>query len=125
MIRWKVSQHIFYRSWLAYPESWSSGKPGADLAEDEPSPLRPRSFRTWAEAMDYADKRARTIEVTLPRLTALPTGRHAVLRNGLIIEYTSSGLYPHLRAGHITVEPEERRALAAALLAIAQHKEEA
>lgn len=28
----------------------------------------PSCFDTWAEAMAYADKRARTIEVTLPRL---------------------------------------------------------
>ena len=66
MSRWKVSQHIFYRSWLAYPESVESGKPGSDLADDEPRPLRPRAFRTWAEAMAYADQRARIIEVTLP-----------------------------------------------------------
>lgn len=81
------------------------------------------SFRTWAEAMAYADQRARTIEVVLSRLTALPTRRHIVQRSGLIIEYASSGFYPHLWAGHITVEPEERRPLALALLAIEQHKE--
>lgn len=82
-------------------------------------------FDTWREAMDYADRRARTIEVTLPRLTALPTGRHAVLHNGLIIEYKQSDSHPNLPTGYISVEPEERRLLAAALLAIEQHKEKA
>lgn len=28
-----------------------------------------RTFETWTEAIDYADGRARTIEVTLPRIT--------------------------------------------------------
>ena len=103
---------------------WKVTKGGGKWYAVEHGLVRVKPCPTWAEAMEYADQQARTIKVTLPRLTAMPTGRHTVLRNGLIIEYASSGFYPYLRAGHITVEPEERRALALALLAIAQHKEE-
>ncbi|QRP60853.1 hypothetical protein [Corynebacterium minutissimum] len=82
-------------------------------------------FLTHAGALTFADQRARTIEVTLPRLTALPTGRLVVPRNGLIIERGRSSSHPQLPTGYIAVEPWELRPLALALLAIAQHKEEA
>ena len=120
MSRWKVKSVDYdtFRLWFVFEGKHS---PLSGILEWHER----CDFSTWAQAIEYADRRARTVEVTLPRLTVLPTGRHAVLRNGLIIEYASSGFYPHLRAGHITVEPEERRALALALLAIAQHKEEA
>lgn len=32
----------------------------------------PSRFTTWREAMDYADQRARTVEVTLPRVAPHP-----------------------------------------------------
>lgn len=82
-----------------------------------------RWFDTWREAMDYADRRARTVEVVLPRRTVLPTDRHVVQTGGLIIEYRGSRSYPNLDTGHIAVEPEERRPLALALLALAEKEE--
>lgn len=116
MSRWRVMKNRFADVWSVYREPPKS-------AGMVPWHRVPQWFDTWAEAMAYADQQARTIEVVLPRLTALPTGRHIVQRSGLIIEYASSSSYPHLTTGHITVEPEERRPLAAALLAIEQHKE--
>lgn len=80
-------------------------------------------FRTWREAMDYADRRSRTVEVVLPRRTVLPTDRHVVQTCGLIIEYRGSRSYPSLPTGHIAVEPEERRPLALALLSLAEKEE--
>ncbi|MDK6814480.1 hypothetical protein QP363_10820 [Corynebacterium sp. UMB6689] len=103
-----------YRIFKAYYE-WHVYEYGQERYE---------SFPTWAESMEYADQQARTIKVTLPRLTALPTGRHTVPRNGLIIEHERSSSLPHLPTGYIVVEPWELRPLALALLAIAQHKEE-
>lgn len=118
MSRWKVMKSPFTDSWSVYRVS-PDGVSGVLW--------HPTSewFDTWAEAIAYADKRSRTVEVTLPRLTALPTGRHIVQRNGLIIEYERSDSYPHLSTGYIAVEPWELRPLAAALLAIEQHKEKA
>lgn len=80
-------------------------------------------FDTWREAMDYADRSARTVEVVLPRRTVLPTDRHVVQTCGLIIEYQGSRSYPSLPTGHIAVEPEERRPLALALLSLAEKEE--
>lgn len=82
-------------------------------------------FDTWREAMDYADRRSRTVEVVLPRRTVLPTDRHIVQKNGLIIEYRHSRSHPHLETGHLAVEPEERRPLALALLALAEQEAQA
>ena len=67
MSRWKVAQHIHYRTWLAYPASYDSGQPHNDMDDDKPRTPRARAFRTWREAMDYADRMARTREVVLPR----------------------------------------------------------
>ena len=82
-----------------------------------------QAFRTWREAMDYADRSARTVEVVLPRRIVLPTDRHTVQQNGLIIEFSPSKSHPQLNPGHVVVEPEERRALALALLALAEKEE--
>jgi len=112
MSRWKVECGFW---WVAMQVD----KQGREI------PGTAKRFPTHAEAMAYADQRARTIEVTLPRLTALPTRRHIVQHNGLIIEYARSSSHPNIPPGHIDVDPEERRPLAAALLALAQHKEEA
>lgn len=79
-----------------------------------------RGFRTHAEALAYADERARTRTYVLPRVHALPTGRHTVHRNGLIVEFKQSRSWTQLKPGYITVEPGERRPLALALLALAE-----
>lgn len=60
--RWKVAQHILSKMWV----TWNDG----DMKEN---PVRladrtVRAFRTHAEALAYADRMARTVEVTLPRI---------------------------------------------------------
>lgn len=77
-------------------------------------------YATHAEALDRADKQARTVTVELPRLTALPTGRHVVQKSGLIIEWQDNPDFPKLPPQYLTVKPEERRPLALALLALAE-----
>lgn len=76
--------------------------------------------KTHAEAMAHADRMARTVEVVLPRVHALPTGRHTMHRSGLVIEFKQSSSWTQLKPGYITVEPGERRPLALALLALAE-----
>lgn len=78
---------------------------------------------THAEAIAHADRMARTVEVVLPRVHALPTGRHTVHRNGLIVEYVRSRSQPQLPPSCVVVEPWERRPLALALLALAEKEE--
>lgn len=54
MSRWKV-------------ERWADLNVAAWVAWDEDAPDRMMLFPTHAEALDYADKKARTREVVLPR----------------------------------------------------------
>lgn len=112
MSKWIVKKKSFGIGWRAWPDVddyWAGF----------------RYFRTWREAMDYADRMTRTREVVLPLFTALPTGRHTVHRNGLIIEYQRSCSYPQLQPSYLVVEPEERRPLALALLALDEEMERA
>ena len=48
---WVVYRETSHREGNTYSVRWS---------------LDPMPFRTWREAMDYADRRARTVEVVLP-----------------------------------------------------------
>lgn len=70
MIRWKVAQHIERRFWLAYPAFYDSEEPASNIDDDRPRKALARGFRTWKEAIDYADRMTRTCEVELPRITA-------------------------------------------------------
>lgn len=115
MSRWAVRQNLFRDGWGVYRVS-PDGVSG--VLWERISPW----FDTWREAMDHADRMARTVEVVLPRNYALPTGRHTVHRNGLIIEYQRSCSYPKLQPSYVVVEPEERRPLALALLALAERE---
>lgn len=87
--------------------------------------LKTKMFPTWRDAMDCADRQARTREVVLPRLTTLPTSRHIVHKNGLIIEWVQNTDFPSLPPKYLTVKPEERRPLAGALLTLAEQEERA
>ena len=116
MVRHVVKKSRFSGDWAVYLES-SLG------FRNVPCRRVSEWFRTWREAMDYADRRSRTVEVVLPRRTVLPTDRHVVQTCGLIIEYRGSRSYPSLPTGHIAVEPEERRPLALALLSLAEKEE--
>lgn len=56
MTRWKVkklaSPHALWQRWIVY----------------SPTGIHPSgTFSTWREAMDYADRKARTREIVLPR----------------------------------------------------------
>lgn len=107
MGKWTVRRRLLSDEWFVYqagyPQMWY--------------------FATWREAMDYADRMARTVEVVLPRTHTLPTGRHTVQKDGLVIEYVRSQSQPQIKPGHLVVEPWERRPLALALLALAEKEE--
>lgn len=84
-----------------------------------------RHFPTWQEAMDYADKQARTIEMTLPRVLY---GDRVIAGKGLYslhVDYR-----PHctdITLGGwdgVTVENSHLRGLSVYLAACAKHWEE-
>lgn len=110
MIKWVVKEKKFPAGWHA----WLTFNAYGDEF---------RYFFTWREAMDYADRMARTVSVVLPRRHVLPTRRHIVQKNGLIIEFEQSSTWPQLQPSQVVVEPEERRPLALALLALAEKEE--
>lgn len=116
MSRWAVRKNHFVGDWSVYHDSTGgvSGEPWKRISQ---------WFDTWREAMDYADRMARTVEVVLPRTHTLPTGRHVVQKDGLVIEYVRSQSQPQIKPGHLVVEPWERRPLALALLALAEREE--
>ena len=116
MSRWAVRKNHFVGDWSVYYDSTGgvSGEPWKRISQ---------WFDTWREAMDYADRMARTVSVVLPRAHALPTGRHTVQKNGLVIEFERSRSYPELQPSYLVIEPEERRPLALALLALAEKEE--
>lgn len=80
-----------------------------------------RTFETWAEAIDYADQRARTIEVTLPRNAHQNTGqmRTTPSTDGLLIEFFIGGKWETMRVPKHELDP-----LALALLTHHYRKEE-
>lgn len=90
MSRWKVAQHIHYRTWLAYPAHYDSNQPHNDVDDDKPRTPRARAFRTWREAQDYADRQARTRPVVLWP-TAAPLALEDDTRAQLCAEYIGSG----------------------------------
>ena len=87
MVRHVVKKSRFSGDWAVYLES-SLG------FRNVPCRRVSEWFRTWREAMDYADRRSRTVEVVLPRRTVLPTDRHVVQTCGLIIEYRAVARIP-------------------------------
>lgn len=68
MSRWKVAQHIQNRYWIAYPAIYDAEEPESNVDDDLPRQPLARGFRKWREAMDYADRMARTRKVVLPRV---------------------------------------------------------
>lgn len=115
MSRWRVRKTTNGFVILFGEPKWEVRKPDGGLAL--------KRFRTHAEAMAAADRLARTVEVVLPRTHTLPTGRHVVQKDGLVIEYVRSQSQPQIKPGHLVVEPWERRPLALALLALAEREE--
>lgn len=82
----------------------------------------PSRFTTWREAMDYADQRARTVEVTLPRNAHQNTGqmRTTPSTDGLLIEFFIGGKWETMRVPKHELDP-----LALALLTQHYTKEHA
>lgn len=108
MSKWRVWRHPLSGKWIVNdPDRRLVQAPGD----------------TWREALAHADRMARTVEVVLPRTHVLPTGRHTVQKDGLVIEYVRSRSQPQIKPGHLVVEPWERRPLALALLALAEKEE--
>ena len=104
MSRWKVRKfrNDFFSpdhlEWVAWPDGgWTECQ----------------GFATHAEALAYADKRARTREVVLPRDTARP-GEHLEIGpmygGGAVVTTVDDG-------ARLLLNPEEIRPLALALLA--------
>jgi len=126
MSRWKV-----YRTtdeinpWATRYDGW----------EDGSLVLRKSHHGTWAEAIAHADHMARTVEVALPRITGdMEDGMSSWtnLRDvGLSVDHHDEPrlgqLYTMIYDGYsdIGVEAYDLKPLALALLALAQHKEEA
>ena len=78
--------------------------------------LSPKLFPTWREALDYADRMARTVEVTLPRLR--PQGEVTVSATW---DYDQQSIH-YINPAGATVQgtPADLRPLAGALLALAE-----
>lgn len=88
MSRWKVAQHVHRRYWIAYPAAYDAEQPESNVDDDLPRKPLARGFRKWQDAMDYADRTARTYEVVLPRVDY---GDHVVADKGvysLHVEYS-------------------------------------
>ena len=77
-----------------------------------------RHFPTWREALEYADKQARTVEVTLPRLA--PQGEVTVSATW---NYDQQSIH-YINSAGATVQgaPADLRPLALALLALAEQE---
>lgn len=102
MSRWRVMKNHFADAWSVYRE------PPKD-AGMVPWHRVPQWFDTWAEAMAYADQRARTIQVTLPRKLSLP---------GVYLEWDKIGF----RKIHAEDCPIDIEYLGTALLALHHRK---
>ena len=79
-------------------------------------------FDTWREAMDYADRMARTVEVVLSRIAGC--GDRVPGAPGLLLGWENHifWLADH-GSDFIRITPAELRPLAAALLALAEKEE--
>lgn len=128
MTRWKVAQHVQYRFWLAYPASYDSEQPESNMDDDLPRQPLARGFRKWQDALDYADRMARTVEVTLPRITE----SKAMIPGAFGLSLEAGRTWDGKRntwvkdgAGMVYVASYDLRPLALALLALAEQEEHA
>lgn len=114
MSRWRIYRQEFLDNWTVYKDGdWQSVRP----------------FVTWREAMDYADRMARTCEITLPApVTGSPVDVHSpawhVGESFTRPWVASIGRFVHVSDGHgwgeqINADVAERYALA--MLAAAKH----
>ena len=102
MSRWKVTRMRCTGGWLAQERGARSGW----------------EFRTWREALDYADRMARTREYVLPRVA--PQGEVSMSATW----YCDQGAIHYINSAGQVVQgtPAELRPLALALLALAEQE---
>lgn len=83
------------------------------------------TFKTWAEAMAYADKRVRTIKVTLPR-SPLPLKLQGKESNDIVIDVEGSCVSISDKHSHdrLVLNRSDLQPLALALLAQHYDKEQ-
>lgn len=122
MSRWAVRKNHFVGDWSVYYDSTGgvSGEPWKRISQ---------WFDTWREAMDYADRMARTVEVVLPRIAGC--GDRVPGAPGLKLGWEFAGGEPDAPvfwveaegSDVIYVQPDELRPLAAALVAIDEEME--
>lgn len=111
MRRWQVIQHSYPvgNIWAPWKKVWKVYNPRGSVAAH---------FPTWREAMDYADRMARTREYVLPRIA--PVGELTV---SAIWSYDSPVVH-YIDASGQTVQgtSADLRPLACALLALAEQE---
>ena len=108
-----------------WPKRWRVWKDRGDWIVSSPE-YETRGFRAHAEALDYADRQARTREYVLPRISHsgdwvpnMPT-----LRLGWEKHPTEKTFWVEDQGhGSITVRPDELLPLALALAALAEQEE--
>ena len=135
MSRWKVAQHVQYRSWLAYPASYDSEQPESNMDDDLPRQPLARGFRKWQDALAYADRMARTRQVVLPRPQLNKDGKiefdftewagldyEPALGDKAVYELRT-GPGPRFGERDVLIPREHWRPLAAALWALAEQEE--
>lgn len=122
MSRWKVMKNHFVGDWSVYHTSTGgvSGEPWKRISQ---------WFDTWREAMDYADRMARTREVVLPRIKECGNRVPGALGIRLGWEYMAMDRdalafwVEDEGSDVIYVQLDELRPLAAALLALDEEME--
>lgn len=123
MSRWAVRKNVFAEGWAVYRVS-PDGANGVLWTRVS------QWLDTWREAMDYADRRARTVEVVLPRIAGC--GDRVPGAPGLKLGWEFAGGEPDAPvfwveaegSDVIYVQPDELRPLALALLSLAEREEQ-
>lgn len=122
MSRWEVKQHIYSRKWLAYPKDYHSLRPQTVVDASVPCV---RMFHHHAEAMEYADRMARTREVVLPRPNSAWFERPVwELGDGVTVHQSVADQSQTITADYprLAIPNNKRRELALALLALAEQE---
>lgn len=122
MSRWEVKQHIYNRKWLAYPKDYHSLRPQTVVDASVPCV---RMFYTHAEALDYADRMARTVAVVLPRPDSTWFERPVwELGDGVTVHQSIADQSQTITADYprLAIPNNKRRELALALLALAEQE---
>ena len=123
MSRWEVKQHIYSRKWLAYPKDYHSLRPQTVVDASVPCV---RMFHTHAEALDYADRIARTREVVLPRPSSIQLAAIAPAKEGdkpaFVFPHTPKGVAV-VANGPFFIPYDQCGLIGTALLALAEQEE--